>query len=140
MWSAFYLFAVAASGQWLHWSAVGCVGLTLPPPGTRTTRSYQASTSALTSPSAGRRQHRLYLLHYHTRRRLSRENMHPKAEVQTDQCTPGFDGIHAGGDLAGTLTFLDQRAEQVLDRAPDCSHEALDLVVVGRQFDRGSDE
>ena len=31
-----------------------------PPPGTRTTRSYQAS--ALTSPSAGRRQHRLYLL------------------------------------------------------------------------------
>ena len=66
--------------------------------------------------------------------------MHPKAEVQTDQCTPGFDGIHAGGDLAGTLTFLDQRAEQVLDRAPDCSHEALDLVVVGRQFDRGSDD
>ena len=52
MWSAIYLFAVAASGQWLHWSALGCVGLTLPPPGTRTTRSYQASTPALTSPSA----------------------------------------------------------------------------------------
>ena len=29
MWSAFYLFAVAASGQWLHWSALGFVGLTL---------------------------------------------------------------------------------------------------------------
>ena len=29
MWAAFYLFAVAASGQWLHWTVLGWVGLTL---------------------------------------------------------------------------------------------------------------
>ena len=29
MWTAFYLFAVAASGQWLHWTGLGCVCLTL---------------------------------------------------------------------------------------------------------------
>ena len=29
MWSAFYLFAVAASGEWLHWTGLGFVCLTL---------------------------------------------------------------------------------------------------------------
>ena len=29
MWWIFYLFAVAASGEWLHWTALGFVGLTL---------------------------------------------------------------------------------------------------------------
>ena len=29
MWWVFYLFTVAASGQWLHWTGVGFVGLTL---------------------------------------------------------------------------------------------------------------
>lgn len=27
MWCAFYLFAVAASGQWIHWSGLGCLAL-----------------------------------------------------------------------------------------------------------------
>ncbi|MYA08681.1 MAG: DUF1295 domain-containing protein [Holophagales bacterium] len=27
MWCAFYLFAVAASGEWLHWTGFGCLGL-----------------------------------------------------------------------------------------------------------------
>ena len=29
MWWVFYLFAVAASGEWLHWTALGFIGLTL---------------------------------------------------------------------------------------------------------------
>ena len=29
MWWVFYLFAVAASGEWLHWTGLGCIGLTL---------------------------------------------------------------------------------------------------------------
>ena len=29
MWWAFYLFAVAASGQWMHWTGLGCVALTV---------------------------------------------------------------------------------------------------------------
>ena len=29
MWWVFYLFAVAASGQWLHWTGLGCILLTL---------------------------------------------------------------------------------------------------------------
>ena len=29
LWMVFYLFAVAASGEWLHWTILGCVGLTL---------------------------------------------------------------------------------------------------------------
>ena len=29
MWWVFYLFAVAASGQWLHWTGIGCILLTL---------------------------------------------------------------------------------------------------------------
>lgn len=29
MWCTFYLFAVAASGQWLHWTGLGCIGLIL---------------------------------------------------------------------------------------------------------------
>ena len=28
-WSVFYLFAVAASGQWIHWTGLGLVVLTL---------------------------------------------------------------------------------------------------------------
>ena len=28
MWWVFYLFAVSASGQWLHWTGLGFVGLT----------------------------------------------------------------------------------------------------------------
>ena len=27
MWCVFYLFSVAASGQWLHWTGLGCIGL-----------------------------------------------------------------------------------------------------------------
>lgn len=29
MWCVFYLFSVAASGQWLHWTGLGCIGLIL---------------------------------------------------------------------------------------------------------------
>ena len=29
MWCVFYLFAVAASGEWLHWTGLGCIGLAL---------------------------------------------------------------------------------------------------------------
>ena len=29
MWWVFYLFAVAASGEWIHWTALGCIGLAL---------------------------------------------------------------------------------------------------------------
>ena len=29
MWWVFYLFAVAASGEWVHWTVLGCIGLTL---------------------------------------------------------------------------------------------------------------
>ena len=29
MWPAFYLFAVAASGQWIHWTGLGCIALTV---------------------------------------------------------------------------------------------------------------
>ena len=29
MWWVFYLFAVAASGEWVHWSGLGCISLTL---------------------------------------------------------------------------------------------------------------
>lgn len=59
MWWVFYLFAVAASGQWLHWTGLGFVLLTLLfIPSTRLTesislsrypayRDYQASTPAI---------------------------------------------------------------------------------------------
>ena len=59
MWWVFYLFAVAASGQWLHWTGLGFILLTaLFIPSTRLTESisaekypgysaYQASTPAL---------------------------------------------------------------------------------------------
>lgn len=59
MWWVFYLFAVAASGQWLHWTGLGCVLLTLQfIPSARLTesisvsryptyRDYQASTPAI---------------------------------------------------------------------------------------------
>ncbi|MYI22356.1 MAG: DUF1295 domain-containing protein [Gammaproteobacteria bacterium] len=29
MWWVFYLFAVAASGEWVHWTGLGCIGLSL---------------------------------------------------------------------------------------------------------------
>ena len=29
MWVTFYLFGVAASGEWLHWTGLGCIGLVL---------------------------------------------------------------------------------------------------------------
>ncbi|MCY4645826.1 MAG: DUF1295 domain-containing protein [Gammaproteobacteria bacterium] len=29
LWWVFYLFGVAASGEWLHWTGLGCIGLTL---------------------------------------------------------------------------------------------------------------
>ena len=29
MWYVFYLFAVAATGQWVHWTGLGCIALTL---------------------------------------------------------------------------------------------------------------
>ena len=29
MWWVFYLFAVGASGEWMHWTVLGCIGLTL---------------------------------------------------------------------------------------------------------------
>ncbi len=29
IWCVFYLFSVAASGQWLHWTGLGCIGLIL---------------------------------------------------------------------------------------------------------------
>ena len=29
MWWVFYLFAVAGSGQWVHWTGLGCISLTL---------------------------------------------------------------------------------------------------------------
>ena len=59
MWCVFYLFAVAASGEWLHWAGLGCIGLTLLIiPSLRMTeelsaarypgyRDYQATTSPL---------------------------------------------------------------------------------------------
>ncbi|MDE2658694.1 MAG: DUF1295 domain-containing protein [Acidobacteriota bacterium] len=59
MWCVFYLFAVAASGEWLHWTGLGCIGLILLViPSLRMTeqlsaakypayRDYQATTSAL---------------------------------------------------------------------------------------------
>lgn len=59
MWCVFYLFSVAASGQWLHWTGLGCVGLILLfIPSLRMTeqlsaakypayRDYRATTSAL---------------------------------------------------------------------------------------------
>ena len=59
MWWVFYLFAVAASGQWLHWTGLGFILLTLLfIPSTRLTesislsrypayRDYQASTPAI---------------------------------------------------------------------------------------------
>ena len=59
MWWVFYLFAVAASGQWLNWTGLGCILLTaLFIPSMRLTesisaarypgyRDYQASTPAL---------------------------------------------------------------------------------------------
>ena len=59
MWCVFYLFAVAASGEWLHWTGLGCIGLILLfIPSLRMTeqlsvakypgyRDYQATTSAL---------------------------------------------------------------------------------------------
>lgn len=33
MWSAFYLFAVSASGTWLHWTGLGFIALTVRFPG-----------------------------------------------------------------------------------------------------------
>ena len=59
MWCVFYLFSVAASGQWLHWTGLGCIGLILLfIPSLRMTEElsaakypaysdYQASTSVL---------------------------------------------------------------------------------------------
>lgn len=59
MWCVFYLFSVAASGQWLHWTGLGCIGLILLfIPSLRMTEKlsaakypaytdYQATTSAL---------------------------------------------------------------------------------------------
>ena len=59
MWCVFQLFAVAASGEWLHWTGLGCVGLILLfIPSVRMTeqlstarypayRDYQRTTSAL---------------------------------------------------------------------------------------------
>ena len=59
MWWVFYLFAVAASGEWVHWTGLGCIGLTLLfIPSLRMTeqlsvakypayRDYQATTSVL---------------------------------------------------------------------------------------------
>ena len=59
MWCVFHLFSVAASGQWLHWTGLGCIGLImLLIPSLRMTeaisaskypayRDYQATTSAL---------------------------------------------------------------------------------------------
>ncbi|MXX33714.1 MAG: DUF1295 domain-containing protein [Gemmatimonadetes bacterium] len=59
MWCVFYLFAIAASGEWLHWTGLGCIGLILLViPSLRMTeqlsaakypayRDYQATTSAL---------------------------------------------------------------------------------------------
>ncbi|MCY4400656.1 MAG: DUF1295 domain-containing protein [Gemmatimonadetes bacterium] len=59
MWWVIYLFAVAASGEWLHWTGLGCIGLTLLLiPSLRMTeeisagkypgyRDYQATTPAL---------------------------------------------------------------------------------------------
>ncbi len=59
MWCVFYLFSVAASGQWLHWTGLGCIGLILLfIPSLRMTEEisaakypaysdYQATTSAL---------------------------------------------------------------------------------------------
>ena len=59
MWCVFYLFPVAASGRWLHWTGLGCIGLILLfIPSLRMTEEisaskypaygdYQATTSAL---------------------------------------------------------------------------------------------
>ena len=68
MWWVFYLFAVAGSGQWLHWTGLGCISLTLLfIASTRLTESisadrypgyvdYQRSTPALIPwPRIGRR-------------------------------------------------------------------------------------
>ena len=62
------------------------------------------------------------------------------AEAQAEQYASGADGIHVDGDLAGGLSFLDQFAEQGFDLGPDFGHDAPDLVVVGRQLDRGPDD
>ena len=67
MWWVFYLFGVAASGEWVHWTGLGFIGLTLLfIPSLRMTesisadkypgyRDYQATTPALVPlPRSGR--------------------------------------------------------------------------------------
>ena len=66
MWCVFYLFPVAAAGEWLHWTGLGCIGLILLIiPSLRMTEEisaskypaysdYQATTSALIPAAAER--------------------------------------------------------------------------------------